>query len=48
VVKEEDVPTAYFFQYKTYIQPGNYTVRVSFGGYTGKQDLTVLEAKKYE
>jgi hypothetical protein len=48
VVKEANVPDAYFYQYKTYIKPGKYSVKYSGEGFSKKQDFTVLEAKKYE
>jgi photosystem II stability/assembly factor-like uncharacterized protein len=48
VVKEMEVPEAYFFQYKTYIDPGKYTVKLTLKEFSEKQDFTVLEAKKYE
>lgn len=48
MVKEANVPDAYFYQYKTYIKPGKYSVKYSGEGFSKKQDFTVLEAKKYE
>jgi hypothetical protein len=48
LVKEENVPEAYFFQYKTYIRPGNYTVTLTGKGFTERQEIRVLEPKKYE
>ncbi len=48
VVKERDVPEAYFYQYKTYIDPGKYEVKISLGGFSEKVEFTVLEATKYE
>jgi hypothetical protein len=48
VVKESDVKEAYFFQYKTYIEPGQYVIRLTGRGFADKKDFTVLEAKKYE
>jgi photosystem II stability/assembly factor-like uncharacterized protein len=48
VVKEADLPEAYFFQFKTYIEPGNYSVKLTAAGFSEKQNFTVLEAEKYE
>ncbi len=48
VIKEDNVLEAYFFQYKTYIKPGKYSVRILGEGFSEKQDFTVLEANKYE
>ncbi len=48
VVKEANVPEAYFFQYKTYISPGTFTVKLSGSGFAEKQEFKVLEAIKYE
>lgn len=48
VVKEANVPEAYFYQYKTYIKPGSYTVRLTGKGFSEKQEFTVLEPQKYE
>lgn len=48
VVKEANVPEAYFFQYKTYISPGKYICMLSSQGTSEKQDLIVLEPVKYE
>jgi len=48
VLKEENLPEAYFFQYKTYINPGNYTVSLSGKEFSEKQNFTVIEAKKHE
>ncbi|TSA31767.1 MAG: hypothetical protein D4R64_17415 [Porphyromonadaceae bacterium] len=48
VVKEADVPETYFFQYKTYINPGTYIIKLSGKGFSEKQEFTVSEAKKNE
>jgi photosystem II stability/assembly factor-like uncharacterized protein len=48
VVKEEDKEEAYFFQRKTYIRPGPYTVKISGLGFADKQELIVSEPEKYE
>lgn len=48
MIKEANVPEAYFFQYKAYINPGNYAVKLTGNDWSGKQELKVLEAIKYE
>jgi hypothetical protein len=48
VVKTDNVQEAYFFRYKTYIDPGIYLVRIKAANWTGEQQLTVIEPERYE
>ena len=48
VTEETERKEAYFFQYRTYIKPGAYTLRISGSGTDGRQEFTVTESVKYE
>ena len=48
VIKEDNIPEAYFFQYKTYISPGKYIVKLTINGFTAEKTLIVTEAIKYD
>lgn len=48
VIKETNQLEAYFFRNKSYIQAGKYILNLTGKGFSAKQELIVLEPRKYE